>query len=111
MLLGYARVSKGETQDTRLQEAALRTAGVERLFTEQASGGRWERPQLQRLLDQLRPADVVVVWKLDRLSREEPQAIVRPRAEEVGGGDVVAAEKILQGGLALVRHEAEYSFR
>lgn len=68
MLLGYARVSKGETQDTRLQEAALRTAGVERLFTEQASGGRWERPQLQRLLDQLRPADVVV-WKLDRLSR------------------------------------------
>ena len=69
MLLGYARVSKGETQDTRLQEAALRTAGVERLFTEQASGGRWERPQLQRLLDQLRPADVVVVWKLDRLSR------------------------------------------
>jgi len=69
MLLGYARVSKGETQDTRLQEAALRTAGVERLFTEQASGGRWDRPQLQRLLDQLRPADVVVVWKLDRLSR------------------------------------------
>ena len=69
MLLGYARISKGETQDTRLQEAALRTAGVERLFTEQPAGGRWERPQLQRLLDQLRPADVVVVWKLDRLSR------------------------------------------
>jgi len=69
MLLGYARVSKGETQDTRLQETALREAGVERLFTEQASGGRWERPQLHRLLDQLRPADVVVVWKLDRLSR------------------------------------------
>jgi len=69
MLLGYARVSKGETQDTRLQETALRAAGVERVFTEQASGGRWERPQLHRLLDQLRPADVVVVWKLDRLSR------------------------------------------
>jgi DNA invertase Pin-like site-specific DNA recombinase len=69
MILGYARVSKGETQDTRLQETALRAAGVERLFTEQASGGRWDRPQLQRLLDQLRPQDVVVVWKLDRLSR------------------------------------------
>ena len=50
MLFGYARVSKGETQDTRLQETALRAAGVERLFTEQASGGRWDRPQLQRLL-------------------------------------------------------------
>ena len=69
MLLGYARVSKGETQDTRLQETALRAAGVERLFTEQASGGRWDRPQLHRLLDQLRLQDVVVVWKLDRLSR------------------------------------------
>ena len=69
MLLGYARVSKGETQDTRLQETALRAAGVVRLFTEQASGGRWDRPQLQRLLDQLRPTDVVIVWKLDRLSR------------------------------------------
>jgi DNA invertase Pin-like site-specific DNA recombinase len=69
MLLGYARVSKGEPQETRLQETALRAAGVERLFTEQASGGRWDRPQLQRLLDQLRPQDVVVVWKLDRLSR------------------------------------------
>jgi len=69
MLLGYARVSKGEPQDTRLQETALRAAGVERLFTEQASGGRWDRPQLHRLLDQLRPDAVVVVWKLDRLSR------------------------------------------
>src|SRR5215475_5776907 len=69
MLLGYARVSKGEEQDTRMQEAALRAAGVERLFTERASGGRWDRPELHRLLDQLRPQDVVVVWKLDRLSR------------------------------------------
>ena len=86
MLLGYARVSKGETQDTRLQEAALRTAGVERLFTEQASGGRWERPQLQRLLDQLRPADVVVVWKLDRLSRSLKDLAPYYGAHCPGGG-------------------------
>ena len=69
MLLGYARVSKGEEQDTRMQETALRAAGVERLLTERASGGRWDRPELHRLLDQLRPRDVVVVWKLNRLSR------------------------------------------
>ena len=43
MLLGYAQVSKGEEQDTRMQETALRAAGVERLFTERASGGHWER--------------------------------------------------------------------
>ena len=69
MVFGSARVSKGEEQDTRMQETALRAAGVDRTFTERASGGRWDRPQLHRLLDQLRPDDVVVVWKLDRLSR------------------------------------------
>lgn len=39
-----------------------------RVFEEKASGGRWDRPELQRLLDQLRDGDTVVVWKLDRLS-------------------------------------------
>jgi DNA invertase Pin-like site-specific DNA recombinase len=33
------------------------------------SGGRWDRPELHHLLDQLREGDVVVVWKRDRLSR------------------------------------------
>jgi DNA invertase Pin-like site-specific DNA recombinase len=69
MLLGYARVSKGDDQSHRLQVQALSAAGVERIFEESASGGRWDRPQLHRLLEQLRPGDVVVVWKLDRLSR------------------------------------------
>jgi hypothetical protein len=43
MLVGYACVSKGEEQDTHMQETALRAAGVEQLFTEHASGGRWDR--------------------------------------------------------------------
>src|SRR3546814_10239178 len=34
-----------------------------------ASGGRWDRPELHRMIDQLRAGDVVTVWKLDRLSR------------------------------------------
>lgn len=41
----------------------------ELLFEEKASSGRWDRPELNRLLDQLHKGDVVVVWKLDRLSR------------------------------------------
>lgn len=69
MLLGYARVSKVEGQDVSAQVEALRTAGCSRVFQEAVSGGRWDRPELQRLLDQVRPGDVVVVWKLDRLSR------------------------------------------
>jgi len=69
MLLGYARVSKEDDQTNLLQTKALRIAGCRRIFEEAASGGRWDRPELHRMLDQLREGDVVVVWKLDRLSR------------------------------------------
>ena len=68
MLFGYARVSTQE-QDTVAQVAALKAAQCEQIFRERASGGRWDRPELHRLLDRLRPGDVLVVWKLDRLSR------------------------------------------
>lgn len=69
MIFGYARVSKLDEQDTLTQENALKAAGVQRIFKEKASGGRWDRPQLHQMLDQIRKDDVVVVWKLDRLSR------------------------------------------
>jgi DNA invertase Pin-like site-specific DNA recombinase len=68
MLIGYARVSFND-QDTAAQVAALKAAKCERIYREQASGGRWDRPELQRVLDQIRKGDVLVVWKLDRLSR------------------------------------------
>ena len=68
MLIGYARVSTDD-QDTAAQVAALKATGCERIYREKASGGRWDRPELHRLLDQLRKGDVLVVWKLDRLSR------------------------------------------
>src|ERR1017187_4423778 len=68
MQIGYARISTNE-QDAAAQVAALRSAGCELIFKEKASGGRWERPELHRLLGQLRKGDVIVVWKLDRLSR------------------------------------------
>src|ERR1700704_6095767 len=68
MLIGYARVSTDD-QDTVAQVKALKAAECERIYREKASGGRWDRPELHRLLDQLRKGDVLVVWKLDRLSR------------------------------------------
>jgi DNA invertase Pin-like site-specific DNA recombinase len=68
MLIGYARVSTSE-QETAAQVTALKAAGCERIYREKASGGRWDRPELHRLLDQLRMGEVLVVWKLDRLSR------------------------------------------
>lgn len=68
MEIGYARVSTGD-QDTAAQIRALEVAGVSRVYTEHASGGRWNRPELHKALEQLREGDVLVVWKLDRLSR------------------------------------------
>lgn len=68
MLIGYARVST-QDQDTAAQISSLKSAGCEIIFHEKASSRRWERPELHLLLRQLRKGDVVVVWKLDRLSR------------------------------------------
>ena len=86
MRIGYARVST-QDQDTQAQIIALKAAGCELLFQEKASGGRWDRPELQRLLGQLRKGDVVVVWKLDRLSRSLKDVLVMlERIEEAGAG-------------------------
>jgi DNA invertase Pin-like site-specific DNA recombinase len=67
-LLGYARVSTTD-QQPQLQIDALERAGCYRVFTETASGARTDRPVLAQVLDQLRPGDTLVVWKLDRLGR------------------------------------------
>ena len=67
-LLGYARVSTGD-QSPDLQLDALRAAGCYRVFVDTASGALAARPELAKVLDQLRPGDTLVVWKLDRLGR------------------------------------------
>jgi len=67
-LIGYARVSTDD-QDAALQIDALKASGCIKVFTDKASGSQANRPQLDRMLDQLRPGDVVVVWRLDRLGR------------------------------------------
>ena len=66
--IGYARVSTAD-QVHALQLDALRQAGCERIIEETASGGDADRPHLRSLLELLRAGDVLVVWKLDRLSR------------------------------------------
>ena len=68
MKIGYARVSTGD-QKLSLQLEALKKAGCQRIFREKASGSYRDRPELGRMLDQLREGDVVAVWRLDRLAR------------------------------------------
>ena len=86
-LIGYARVSKGDEQSNAAQAAALKTAGCRRVFEEAASGGRWDRPILHDMLRQLRDGDVVVVWKLDRLSRSLKDILhIMEKIAEAGAG-------------------------
>ena len=68
MKLGYARVSTRE-QELAMQLDALRNAGCEQIFEEKMTGTTKSRPQLQKLLEQLREGDILVIWKLDRLAR------------------------------------------
>src|ERR1700737_483702 len=68
MKIGYARVSTLE-QNLDLQLQALKKAGCRRIFQEKISAGTRNRPEFQRMLDQIREDDIVVVWKLDRLAR------------------------------------------
>jgi len=68
MNIGYAQVSTLD-QNLDLQMQVLRKAGCKKIFREKVSGVSRERPEFQRMLEQLRNGDTVIVWKLDRLAR------------------------------------------
>jgi len=68
MKFGYARTSKLE-QNLDLQIDELKKAGCEKIITDKISGSVAERPGLEKLKEQLRPKDVIIVWRLDRLGR------------------------------------------
>lgn len=68
MILGYARVStKDQNLDRQLDQ--LEAAGCEKVFTEKITGTKKERPELIRLLEQVRPGDTIIISELTRLSR------------------------------------------
>lgn len=72
MLVGYMRVSSdSDRQTTDLQRDALLVVGVDErhLFEDRASGAQDDRPGLISALAFVRPGDVLIVWKLDRLGR------------------------------------------
>lgn len=86
LLLGYARVSTDE-QDLTNQRADLHAAGCTRIYAEKVTGARRDRPELARLLDHLRPGDVVTVTRLDRLARSTRDLLdIAARIQEAGAG-------------------------
>lgn len=68
--IGYVRVSTSE-QSTAMQREAMIAAGVPEgsIFEDTASGGTMARPGLRNAFKALRPGDVLLVWKMDRLGR------------------------------------------
>ena len=63
MLIGYARVSTTD-QNLTLQKDALEKAGCERIYEDELSGTKDNRPGLLKAIEMLRENDTLVVWKL-----------------------------------------------
>jgi DNA invertase Pin-like site-specific DNA recombinase len=68
MIFGYARVSRDD-QNIEMQIDALKKANANMIFTDVGSGAVFNRPELKKLMEVLKPGDTVVIWKFDRLSR------------------------------------------
>jgi DNA invertase Pin-like site-specific DNA recombinase len=92
MKIGYARVSTLE-QNPELQVDALEKAGCEKIFQDQVSGAKAERPGLTDAMNYLREGDCLVVWRLDRLGRSLKHLIeVVEGLEEQGVGFISLLE-------------------
>ena len=68
MKIGYARVST-EEQNLDRQLDSLKEAGCEKIFQEKITRTKKERPELDKLMEQLRTGDLVIISDLTRLSR------------------------------------------
>ena len=79
------RVSRDE-QNLDLQIDALKAAGCEKIYTDKIAGTTTERAGLDNLLSYIRPEDVLVVWRLDRLGRTLKKLILM--IEELANRDI-----------------------
>ncbi|WEG73577.1 recombinase family protein [Vagococcus intermedius] len=66
--IAYARISTHH-QQLDAQISALQKYGYDQIYTEQESGRKTKRIQLNLALSSLEPGDTFVIFKLDRLSR------------------------------------------
>ena len=64
--IGYVRVSSYDQNEDRQLE---HMDGLDRIFTDKASGKNTERPKLRELLSYAREGDTIVVHSMDRLAR------------------------------------------
>ncbi|MGP9527096.1 recombinase family protein [Glutamicibacter sp. AOP5-A2-18] len=94
-LIGYARVSTAD-QNLDGQLDALVEAGVKtrNIYQEKKSGkSAKDRPELNKMLEELEPGDVVVVAKLDRLGRSMIDLVSTVKKIEEKGAQFRALDK------------------
>lgn len=84
MKFGYIRVSKDE-QNYDLQADALKREGCERVFYEKLSGASKHKPEQEKMLEQVRTGDEVIVWDIDRLGRTTLELIMLVDAWNANG--------------------------
>ena len=79
LVFGYARVStKGQAKDGNsldAQIAALRKAGAQKIYADKYTGTSVDRPELEKLLSDIRPGDTLIVTRLDRIARSTIQGL------------------------------------
>src|SRR5262249_55018981 len=93
-LIGYVRCSTDD-QNPASQIEALRDAGVEICFIDMMSGTKRERPELNAALESLQSGDVLVVYKLDRLSRSLKDLLeISDKLQKLGVGLKVITQQI-----------------
>jgi len=106
MIIGYARVSTTE-RNLDLQRDALKRAGCEKIIEVTVSGGKVQRPGLERVHDALRSGDVLAVWRLDRLGRSLKHLIelmAELESERIGFQSVTESIDTTTPGGKLVFH-------
>jgi DNA invertase Pin-like site-specific DNA recombinase len=107
MIIGYTRVSTTE-QNLDSQRDAPKRAGCENIIEDTVSGGKAQRPGLERVHDALRSGDVLAVWRLDRLGRSLKHLIelmAELEAERIGFQSFTESIDTTTPGGKLVFHQ------
>lgn len=77
MIYGYARVStKGQAKDgnsLEAQENILKENGATVIYSDSFTGTKIDRPEFDKLLNELKSGDTLIVTKLDRIARSMTQ--------------------------------------
>ena len=74
MKYGYARVSTRQ-QDLEGQLRQLEEERCDRVYFEKITGTKSDRPEFQKLLQEIETGDTLVVTKLDRFARSTQDAL------------------------------------